>query len=86
MAKSGRHQGWQALTVAALLFALLLSLFPHYDHSGLDMACPLLVIVFLFGKINAPSDFLRLSLSSTPASSQSPILPSRFQRPPPALL
>jgi hypothetical protein len=86
MAKSGRHQGWQALTVAALLFALLLSLLPQYDHSGLDMACPLLVMVFLFRKIDARSRFWRLSLSSTPAISQSPILPSRFQRPPPDLL
>jgi hypothetical protein len=83
--RRGQRQRWQAVTVVGLLLALLVSLLPHHDHSGLTMTCPLLVIVLLFGTIDALSSSWRFSLSSETRSRQSPDLLSRFQRPPPAL-
>jgi hypothetical protein len=85
MQTRNRHQGWQLITVVVLLFALLIILLPHPDHLSVAMTCPLLVRVFLFGAIDVPFSLWHTSLLSEPYSPQSPDLPSRFQRPPPAL-
>jgi hypothetical protein len=85
MATRNRLQGWHLITVVVLLFALLIFLLPHRDHLSVAMTCPLLAVVFLFGAIDVPSSLWHMSLPSEPHSPQSPDLPSRFQRPPPAL-
>jgi hypothetical protein len=85
MARRNTGQGWQAITVVVLAFALLMALLPHHDHLSVAMTRPLLVMAFLFGTIDVPSSLWRISLSIEPYSPQSPDLPSRFQRPPPAL-
>jgi hypothetical protein len=86
MVTRNKRQGWHVTTVVILLFALLMFLLPHPNHPNVAMTCPLLVMVFLFGAIDVPFSLWRVSLLSEPYSPQSPDLPSRFQRPPPALL
>jgi hypothetical protein len=85
MVTRDKRQGWLAVTVVVLLFALLIFLLPHPDHLSVAMTCPLLVMVFLFGTIDGPFSLWHMSLLNEPYSPHSPDLPSRFQRPPPAL-
>jgi hypothetical protein len=85
MVTRNKRHGWQVITAVVLLFALLIILLPHPDHLSAAMTCPLLVIVFLFGAIDVPFSLWHILLLSEPYSPQSPDLPSRFQRPPPAL-
>jgi hypothetical protein len=85
MVTRNKRHGWQVITVVVLLFALLITLLPHPDHLSVAMTYPLLVMVFLFGAIDVPFSLWHMSLLSEPYSPQSPDLPSRFQRPPPAL-
>ena len=71
-------------TVICLLLALVVVLLPHQDHVNVSIACPLLVVVFLFGIIDASVSLRHVSPVDEECSFQSPDLPFRFQRPPPA--
>jgi hypothetical protein len=81
----GKKQAWKTLLVLSLLFALAVVLLPHPHHLFVSIACPLLVVVFLFGTIDASVSLGRVSPVNEECSFQSPDLPFRFQRPPPAL-
>jgi hypothetical protein len=85
MSRPGKHQAWKSLTVICLLLALVVVLLPHQDHVNVSIACPLLVVVFLFGIIDASVSLRHVSPVDEECSFQSPDLPFRFQRPPPAL-
>jgi hypothetical protein len=84
MSRTGKHQAWKSLTAIALLFALVVVLLPHPHHISVSMACPFLVVVFLFGTIDASVSLRYVSPVNEECSFQSPDLPFRFQRPPPA--
>jgi hypothetical protein len=85
MSRPGKNQAWKTLAVIALLFALAVILLPHPHHLNVSIACPLLVVVFLFGAIDASVSLRHVSPVNEECSFQSPDLPFRFQRPPPAL-
>jgi hypothetical protein len=65
--------------------ALVLAIVPHPGHMHAAMACPLLLVVFLFGSLDACSFLWRRLPSRERCFAQAPDLPSRFQRPPPLL-
>jgi hypothetical protein len=85
---SGRrqHRAWELITASALLFTLLLVLLPHPHHLTVAAACPVLAVMFLFGAVCVAYSLLLLSQASDEHLPQSPALPTRFQRPPPASL
>jgi hypothetical protein len=85
MIRPGKHQAWKIVTAIFLLFALVLVLLPQSHHVSVSMACPLLVVVFLFGTVDASVSLRHVSPVNEKCSVQSPDLPFRFQRPPPAL-
>lgn len=84
MSRSQKQRAWKA--VAVVLLTLLLVLLTHPHHLTGAMACPVLAMVFLFGIIEIPFSLWRLSQLSEEYPQQSPDLPSRFQRPPPAYI
>jgi hypothetical protein len=81
-----KKQVWKTLVVFSLLLALAVVLLPNPHHLNVSIACPLLVVVFLFGTIDAPVPLGHLSPVNEECSFQSPDLLFRFQRPPPALI
>jgi hypothetical protein len=81
-----KKQVWKTLVVFSLLLALAVVLLPNPHHLNVSIACPLLVVVFLFGTIDASVPLGQLSPVNEERSFQSPDLPFRFQRPPPALI
>jgi hypothetical protein len=81
----GKKQAWKTLVVVSLLFALAVVLLLHPHHLNVSIACPLLVVVFLFGTIDASVSLRHVSPVNEECSFQSPDLPFRFQRPPPTL-
>ena len=85
---SGRrqHRAWDLITASALLFTLLLVLLPHPHHLTVAAALPVLAVVFLFWAVCVAYSLLLLSQASDEHLPQSPDLPTRFQRPPPASL
>jgi hypothetical protein len=85
MSRPGKNQTWKTLAAIALLFALVVILLPHPHHLNVSIACPLLVVVFLFGAIDTSVSLRHVSPVNEEGSFQSPDLPFRFQRPPPAL-
>jgi hypothetical protein len=84
MSRPGKHPTWKIVTAIFLLFALVIVLLPQSHHLSVSMACPLLVVVFLFGTVDASVSLRHLSPVDEECSFQSPDLPFRFQRPPPA--
>jgi uncharacterized membrane protein YccC len=82
MRQRRQHRAWKAIAFALVVSLLLLVLLPHSHQPGGAMAGPLLATVFLFGVILIPKSLWQATEVQTP---QSPNLPSRFQRPPPAL-
>jgi hypothetical protein len=86
MSQSHKHRTWKAIAAAVVLLTLLLVLLPHPHHLTGAIACPVLAVVFLFGTIDIPFSLWLLSQVSEEHPPQSPDLPSRFQRPPPALI
>jgi hypothetical protein len=82
MGKIKHHRAWAVIAATVVLFALLLLLLPHPTDLVLAMSCCLLAMVFLFGIIEIPSSRMP---EVSEDSRQSPVLPSRFQRPPPTL-
>jgi hypothetical protein len=85
MSRSRQHRAWELITASALLFILLLVLLPH-PHLTVAAACPVLAVMFLFGAVCVAYSLLLLSQVSDEHLPQSPDLPTRFQRPPPASL
>jgi hypothetical protein len=85
MSRPSKHQTWKIVTAISLLFALVIFLLPQSHHLSVSMACPLLVVVFLFGTVDASVSLRHVSPVNEECSFQSPDLPFRFQRPPPAL-
>jgi hypothetical protein len=86
MSRRRQHRAWEAVTAAVLLFTLLLVLLPHPHHLAVASACPVLAVVFLFWAVCVGYSLLLLSQASDEHLPQSPDLPTRFQRPPPASL
>jgi len=86
MRQSRKHRALKFIAGAVLLFTLLVVLLPHAQHITVAMACPVLAMVFLFGTINVPLSLWLVSQVSEAHPPQSPDLPFRFQRPPPAIL
>jgi hypothetical protein len=84
MSRSQRRRARKIIAVTALLFTLLIVLLPHSHHITVPMACPFMAMVFLFGTIDVPLSLWLVSPVSEARLQQSPDLPSRFQRPPPA--
>jgi hypothetical protein len=84
MSRPGKNQVWKTLVVICLLFALAAVLLSH-PHYNVSIACPLLVVVFLFGAIDASVSLRHVSPVNEACSFPSPAQPFRFQRPPPAL-
>jgi hypothetical protein len=70
------------MAFALVLSLLLLVLLPHPHQLCGAMAGPVLATVFLFGAILIPLSLWQATEVHAP---QSPALPFRFQRPPPAL-
>jgi hypothetical protein len=85
MSQSQKNRVRKAIAAAVVLLTLLLVLLPHHHITG-AIACPVLAMVFLFGTIDIPSSLWLPSQVSEEHPPQSPDLPSRFQRPPPALI
>ena len=83
MSRSKKQRAWKILLAAAVLFALLLALLPHFHHLTVPAACPVLSVVFLFGVVPVPYSLWLPSQAHEEHLPQSPDLPSRFQRPPP---
>lgn len=81
-----KKQAWKTLVVVSLLFALAVVLHPNPHHLNVSIACPLMVVVFLFGTIDASVPLGHVSPVNEECSFRSPDLPFRFQRPPPALI
>ncbi len=86
MSRSQKHRTRRIIAAVVLLFTLLVVLLPLSHHMTVAMACPVLAMVFLFGTINVPLSLWVVSQVSEAHPLQSPDLPSRFQRPPPAAL
>jgi hypothetical protein len=86
MSRRRQHRAWEMITVSAVLFTLLLVLLPHPHYLTLAAAGPVLAIVFLFGMVHVQWSLWLLSQVSEEHPPQSPNLPSRFQRPPPAVI
>jgi hypothetical protein len=87
MSRRRQHRAWELITASVLLVTLLLVLLPHPHHLTLALAaCPVLAIVFLFGTVHLPWSLWLLSRVSEEHPPQSPVLPSRFQRPPPTCI
>ena len=86
MSRSRQHRAWEMIATSAVLFTLLLILLPHPHYHAVAAACPVLAVVFLFGAVYVPRSLWILSHLSETHLPQSPDLPSRFQRPPPASL
>ncbi len=86
MSRSRQHRAWEMIAASAVLLTLLLLLLPHPHYHTVAAAYPVLAVVFLFGALHVPCSLWILSLLSETHLPQSPDLPSRFQRPPPASL
>jgi hypothetical protein len=86
MSGSRRDRAWKIIAASALVFTLLLVLLPHPHHLIVTAACPVLAVVFLFAAVHVPYSQWLLSYVSQEHPPQSPDLPSRFQRPPPATI
>jgi predicted MFS family arabinose efflux permease len=86
MSRSRKDGARRFIAATLLLLTLLVVLLPPSHHSTVLLACPVLATVFLFGTINAPLSLWLVSPVSDARPTQSPDLPSRFQRPPPSAL
>jgi hypothetical protein len=84
MSRSRQQRAWKMIAASAVLFALLLILLPHPHYLTVAAIYPVLAVVFLFGAVHVPYSLWILSHLSETHLPQSPDLPSRFQRPPPA--
>jgi hypothetical protein len=86
MSRSRQYRWREKIAASAVLFTLLLVLLPHPHYLTVVATYPVLAVVFLFGAVYVPRSLWSLSLLSETHLPQSPDLPSRFQRPPPASL
>jgi hypothetical protein len=86
MSQRQKHGARRFVAATVLLLTLLVVLVPASHHSTALMALPVLATVFLFGIIKVPLSLWPVSPLSEARPLQSPDLPSRFQRPPPATL
>ena len=86
MGRIRRERAWKIIAASALLLTLLLVLLPHSHHLVVIAQNPLLAVVFLFAIVQVPGALWLRSHASEEHPPQSPDLPSRFQRPPPATI
>jgi hypothetical protein len=86
MSHNRTNRAWKIIAAYALVFTLLLVLFPHSHHLVATAAYPVLAVVFLFGIVHVPGSLWPQSHLGEEHPPQSPDLPSRFQRPPPATI
>jgi hypothetical protein len=84
VSQSRKERAWKIIAASALVFTLLLVLLPHPHHLVATAAYPVLAVVFLFAIVHVPGCLWVRSYASEEHPPQSPDLPSRFQRPPPA--
>jgi hypothetical protein len=76
-----QRRGWLLIAAIAIGFALVCMLIPH-GHSGSADWLVILPLV-LAGVISPLSLFAPLAFEYTGRASDAPLLPTRFQRPPP---
>ncbi len=75
---------FRTLAAIALLFVFVLIVVAHSAHPlGISLFCLLLLPVFLFSKIAVPQFFWSTGQTNETVLCAAPVLPSRFQRPPP---
>jgi hypothetical protein len=81
MMQNRQRRGWVLIAAIAIGFALVCLLIPH-SHSGSADWLAILPLV-LAGVISPLSLFAPLAFEYTGRASDAPLLPTRFQRPPP---
>ena len=80
-----RSRLFRIYAAIAVLIALLLLLLPHGAHQQAAALCFILVPIFLGEVLGAPLFSWLDAQHNSPSRGRAPILPIRFQRPPPSL-
>ena len=80
-----QRRGWVLIAAIAIGIALVLMMVPHSD-SGNAGAWVAILPIFLVGIISPLSLLPRLAFEYIGRTPEAPVLPGRFQRPPPLSL